>query len=30
MPELYHLHTPFVIVFLAFVLVFVLAHRGRR
>jgi hypothetical protein len=30
MPELYPLHTPFVIAFLAFVLVFVLAHRGTR
>jgi hypothetical protein len=26
MPELYNLHTPFVILFLAFVLIFVAAH----
>jgi len=29
MRELYNLHTPFVIAFLAFVLVFVVAHRGK-
>jgi hypothetical protein len=29
MRELYNLHTPFVIAFLAFVLVFVWAHRDR-
>ena len=29
MRELYNLHTPFVIAFLAFVLVFVAAHRGK-
>jgi hypothetical protein len=30
MRELYNLHTPFVIAFLAFVLVLVLTHRGDR
>ena len=29
MRELYHLHTPFVVAFLAFVVVFVLAHCGE-
>ena len=30
MRELYNLHTPFVIAFLAFVLVFALAHREKK
>jgi len=30
MKELYNLHTPFVIAFLAFVVVFVLAHARER
>ncbi len=30
MRELYNLHTPFVIAFLAFVLVFTLAHREKK
>lgn len=30
MRELYNLHTPFVIVFLAFVLVFIWANRGSE
>jgi hypothetical protein len=30
MRELYHLHTPFVIAFLAFVLVFVATHWGKK
>jgi hypothetical protein len=30
MRELYHLHTPFVVAFLAFVLVFTLTHRGKK
>jgi len=30
MKELYNLHTPFVIAFLAFVVVFVLSHSRER
>lgn len=30
MQQLYNLHTPFVIVFLGFVIVFVLAHLRER
>ena len=30
MQELYNLHTPFVIAFLAFVVIFVLAHLRER
>lgn len=30
MTQLYHLHTPFVIAFLVFVVVFVATHLGRR
>jgi hypothetical protein len=30
MTSLYHLHTPFVIAFLAFVLLFVCTHIGGR
>jgi len=30
MSTLYHLHTPFVIAFLAFVLVFAVSHAGGR
>jgi len=30
MTTLYHLHTPFVIAFLAFVLLFVVTHIGGR
>jgi len=30
MRELYNLHTPFVIVFLAFVVIFAWAHRGSE
>jgi len=30
MSTLYHLHTPFVIAFLAFVMLFVITHIGGR
>ena len=30
MQELYNLHTPFVIAFLAFVLLFIWSHRGSE